>query len=366
MTGASLAERLATRITAHGPLLVSEFVEAALYDERDGFYATVGRAGREGDFLTAPEVGPLFGAVIASAVDEWWTAAGRPDRWTVAEHGAGPGTLARAVLAAEPACLREGALVWHAVERSAAQRDLHPVHPAVVPTAPDAVPPDDGTGPASTPVDVVLANELLDDLPFDIVEFDGAAWREVRVGLAGGTASFVDVLGAPVPDEGRPEAPPHTRLPVQRAAGAWLASILTAHPTARIVVFDYAATTAELIERSPDWLRVYRGHDRPADWRADPGSCDITTDVDLDQLTRHHPPGRTTTQAAFLREHGIGALVAEGRAVWEAGAAVGDLAALRARSRIREAEALLDPAGMGGFAVVEWEPDGKGRSPLVG
>ena len=48
------------------------FVDAALYDPGEGFYATGGQAGRRGDFITAPEVGPLFGAVVSNAIDHWW------------------------------------------------------------------------------------------------------------------------------------------------------------------------------------------------------------------------------------------------------------------------------------------------------
>jgi len=47
-------------------------------------------------------------------------------------------------------------------------------------------------------------------------------------------------------------------------------------------------------------------------------------------------------------------LVAEGVRIWNERASLGDLAALRARSRVTEAEALLDPAGMGGFTVFIW------------
>ena len=92
---ADLADRIRARIEREGPLAVSDVVDAALYDPADGFYAAGGHAGRRGDFLTAPEVGPLFGAVISNAVDAWWVAAGSPARFVVAEHGAGPGTLAR-------------------------------------------------------------------------------------------------------------------------------------------------------------------------------------------------------------------------------------------------------------------------------
>ena len=87
-------------------------MEAALYDPEDGFYASGGSAGRRGDFLTAPEVGPLYGAVLARALDTWWAELGRPDPFVVVEAGAGPGTLARSVLAAAPACLPALPTCW--------------------------------------------------------------------------------------------------------------------------------------------------------------------------------------------------------------------------------------------------------------
>ena len=75
--------RSAARIRRHGPLPFDEVIERALYDPSDGFYASGGRAGpRRGDFITSPEVGPLFGAVVARAFDEWWRELGdaRPVR----------------------------------------------------------------------------------------------------------------------------------------------------------------------------------------------------------------------------------------------------------------------------------------------
>ena len=47
------------------------FMDLALYGEH-GFYNSGGVAGRRGDFITSPEVGPLFGAVLARALDVWW------------------------------------------------------------------------------------------------------------------------------------------------------------------------------------------------------------------------------------------------------------------------------------------------------
>ena len=122
---------------------------------------------------------------------------------------------------------------------------------------------------------------------------------------------------------------------------------------ALLVVLDYAATTSALLEREGEWLRAYRGHDRVVDWLADPGRCDITIDLPIEQLAAIGSP-TIETQPAFLRRYGIDALVEEGRRAWEASAHIGDLAALRARSRLTEAGALLDPAGMGSFLVVSW------------
>ena len=60
------------------------------------------------------------------------------------------------------------------------------------------------------------------------------------------------------------------------------------------------------------------------------------------------------TQAQFLQRWGIDELVAEGKRVWDVQAARPGLEAMRMRSRISEAEALLDPSGLGNFLVAEW------------
>src|SRR5690349_9873553 len=171
MLPARLAERL-----AHGRTLTfPEFVEHALYDPVEGFYAAGGRAGGRGDFLTSPEVGPLFGALVARWLDRTWLDLGRPDPFVVVDAGAGPGTLARTVRVAEPTCAP--ALVYVLVERSALQRELHAEHlPGWVGEAEGeeldrrAAAPLDGAGPlfVSSPGmpsrwdGAAVANELLD------------------------------------------------------------------------------------------------------------------------------------------------------------------------------------------------------------
>jgi SAM-dependent MidA family methyltransferase len=189
--------------------------------------------------------------------------------------------------------------------------------------------------------DLVIANELLDNLPFKIVERVGDAWVELLV------ADDAFVRGEPIRFD--VDAPEGTRLPLHTRARKWVERARTTAP--RVVLFDYGVrTTAELVGR--EWLRTYREHGRGGDPLEDPGTKDITTDVAFDQLS----PDELTTQADWLRAHGIDALVETARMTWQERAHLGDLAALKARSRVTEAEALLDPEGLGGFLVAEYGP----------
>jgi hypothetical protein len=60
------------------------------------------------------------------------------------------------------------------------------------------------------------------------------------------------------------------------------------------------------------------------------------------------------SQADFLTHHGIRDLVDAGRLAWSERAGIGDLEAIRARSRTIEAAALVDLDGLGGFTALEW------------
>jgi SAM-dependent MidA family methyltransferase len=352
-----LVDRLAAWIRRHGPIPFSEVVDAALYDPDHGFYATTGRAGRRGgDFLTSPEVGPLFGAVIARALDRWWDELGRPSPFTVVDAGAGVGTLARSIVAASPQCL--GALRYLLVERSARLRAHHGDHLALTdPFTPGPGPAFISLGelPRPSGPSVVLANELLDNLPFDLLERRDGRWHEVRVDCR--DEELVEHL-VPRPDGDPvlvPDAPDGARIPIEWAATEWLRDALDVAHEGRVVVIDYADTTASMARRPwTEWVRTFRAHGRGVPPLASLGTQDITVEVAIDQLAAVRRPDRVVTQAEFLTEHGLEELVEEGRRVWEERAAIGDLEAVRARSRITEAAALTDPAGLGGFRVIEW------------
>jgi SAM-dependent MidA family methyltransferase len=326
----------AAQDAAGRPLQFDEYMAVVLYGAH-GFYTGGGQAGRRGDFLTSPEVGPLFGTVLARWIDAEHERLGRPDDFTIVEAGAGPGTLARAILSAAPQ--------WHgryvAVDVSAAQRSRHPegVSRAALPEGPV--------------IGVVLANELLDNLPFRLAVHDGG-WREamVEVGRRGDVAEVT----RPAPPEWGwlpVDAPHGARVPVQDGARRWVVDACASLRAGTVLAIDYCTARTAMLATTPwrDWLRTYRGHERGRHYLRDVGGQDITAQVCVDQLPE---PSAVRTQSHFLRRWGIDDLVDEGRKAWAAAAAAPTLATLRMRSRVREAESLLDPAGLGGFDVLEW------------
>jgi SAM-dependent MidA family methyltransferase len=369
-------------IRRRGPVPFDAYLDAALYGPGEGGFFSGGRgAGRSGaDFITSPEVGHLFGACVARVLDTEWARLGRPDPFVVVEVGAGRGALARAVLDAAPSCLP--ALRYVMVERSPvladAAADLVPVEPAANVLGTVSGPDGEervvaaGGGPVVAVLEdlpvarvsgVVLANELLDNVPFRLFERRAEGWDEVRVGLADdGGEQLVEVLVATEDDRAAelsrlaPDAAPGARVPLQAKAADWLRSALGVLEEGRLVLVDYADTTAGMAARPwQEWVRTYRDHERGGHPLEAPGEQDVTCEVAVDQLARVRHPDADTSQAEWLRAHGIDELVEAARATWHERAHVGDLDALKARSRVGEAEALLDPTGLGAFRVLEWQ-----------
>ena len=374
------AARGCRRIRRRGPLPFDACMEAALYDPDGGFFARRGGAGRGGsDFITSPEVGGLFGAMVA-ALDRRLVGPSRPARPVPGRRGRSGSGPARPDRAGPPRPGCAAALRYVLVERSAALRAVQheglPLEPADdrprscggarARRAPEPVP---GQGPVVTSLadlpatpftGVVVANELLDNLPFRIVERSRNGWLEVRVG-----EGFSEVL---VPAEedlaaevealvGSLMVPEGLRLPVQTAMKGWLGEVGGVLRRGAVVVLDYAAPVEDLVVRGQEgWLRTYRVQGRGGSPLAAPGSQDITADVCLEAL--HRAVARAgftvieeTTQTAWLRSLGVDELVDKARTAWHARTA-NDLEALKARSLVQEADALTDPSGLGAHRVL--------------
>ena len=327
-----------------------EFQARALYDAEAGFF-TAGplRSAESGDFLTSPEVSPLFGEMLAGFAQREWEALGSPDCFQVVDAGAGSGSLIRGLLAVT------SFPVW-AVEISPAARGAvaGPVPASRIVTTMDGVP--------SSLTGVVIANELLDNQPVAVAIRSDAAWRERWVGAEGGTLVFVDVdarpavadwceaYAGPVPDHGVVE--------VQLAAGDWLADSLSRLRAGAVVVIDYGDTAEALSpRRSQGTLRTYRSHHLGPDPLAEPGATDITVDVNFTALEGVAQSSgaftRLVRQDDFLAEYGLRRKLSELRHDELEAARSGDVGEqLRLRSIRTGAEALLHPRGLGDFRVL--------------
>ncbi len=367
----ALIGELTERIARHGSVRFDEFMELALYHRTAGFFGRGAGAGTaRADFVTSPEVGPLFGAVMAKFLDARWQELGCPDPFVVIEAAAGRGALALAVRAAQPAC--SAALRYVLVERSESLRarqveHLSLVHPDEVlgTIAEDAVA---GAGPlfyslaalpAGPVVGLVIANELLDNLPIRLLQRGLNEWYESRVTLVGD--EFVELLvpadatTACTVEELLPHAMSGVWIPLQSQAANWLYEARSVLLAGSVLVIDYCSQSKQISERPrEEWLRTYRSQQRGQHPLKFPGSQDITCEVAIDQVERVASVTLSLTQAEWLTKWGIADLVDEGRKIWSDSATEGSLAAVRGRSRIVEAEALLDPAGLGAFNVLEW------------
>jgi SAM-dependent MidA family methyltransferase len=347
-----LADRLRERIQKDGPITFAEFMEAALYDPEHGFYSGV-PVGEQGDFVTSPHVSAAFGPMLAAQVVEFWELLGRSHRFDLIEVGAGSGLLARQLLQALPADLAP-IVRYRAVERSpsarqalvamAAENELPlEVHPTLA---------DLGTGL----VGCLLANELLDNLPFHRVRRTDQGIVELFVAAEQGR--FVLAEGPPSGAEVERLIPPLRQgeeAVVNIGAFHFLeeASQVFRGESGYLWLADYGWT-----EHHQDFVHGYRAHRVEEDVLAEPGSRDITAGVDFRALAeRADGLGLRVWGPVSQRD----ALLALGYRRWDeearsrqvrATANRDGLEALRVYSERNRAAQLVDPAGLGGFLVL--------------
>lgn len=312
----TLEERIRQRIRDEGPITFAAFMEAALYDPENGFYERA-VVGPDAEFVTSPHVSPAFGALVARQLGECWELLGRPDPYRVAEVGAGDGTLARQVLE-ETASVPDlaSALDYAAVERSdRARRTLKDAGVDAREHLQDA-----GT------VHVVLANELLDNLPFHRLRGTPGGLREVRIGLEGDR--IVEVEAEPTEEalEALREAPgtgeERTASPDTLRFLAQAAGVLE---RGYVFLFDYGFGPGE----RPGEVHAYLAHRVSGDVLSAPGSRDITAAVDLGAVAAEAQRlGLTAWGPVTQRD----ALLGLGIRLWIAGM----------RRRVAEAEARED------------------------
>jgi SAM-dependent MidA family methyltransferase len=359
-----LVELLRSEIEQHGSLTFARFMARALYEPRLGYYATSEqRPTRGGDFLTAPEMHPLFGHVIARALDEMWQRLARPSQFVLREYGAGSGALGASIVEglARIGTGLADALDYQPVElpgrqamagagRGAGHGEHH------------------GLGPM---LGCVLANEFLDALPVHRVIQRAGALHEVYVTWRDGRfADEVGPLSTPAlatwfTDAGVTLADGQ-RAEVCLAAADWLADVAALLERGYVLAIDYAAEPAALYgaDRFNGTLRAFREHHLGRNVLAGVGHQDLTATVDLGALRRAATGldlGHlgTTSQAEFLVGSGLAEALADERAHQP-----DDLAAqLLLRSVVAR---LLDPRALGGYRVIVLGREVPTEPPLAG
>ena len=94
----SLETKINKQIRAQGAITVADYMAMALFDPEEGYYRQAAALGKEGDFITAPEISQLFGEMIAVWLAHCWQELGNPAMYRLVELGPGRGTLMSDIL----------------------------------------------------------------------------------------------------------------------------------------------------------------------------------------------------------------------------------------------------------------------------
>lgn len=307
-----MMQRLRSAIAqAGGWLPFDRYMALALYEPGLGYYANtrpkLGRMPTDGsDFVTAPELSPLFGRALAAQVAQVLEIT---DTEEVFEFGAGTGALAESVLDGL-AALGHGFASYTIVELSA---ELRSRQQARLARFGDRIRwaerwPEAMRG-------VVLGNEVLDAMPVQLLHFDGERWAERGVAWQDAGLVFEDR-----PSDLRPphEGPflPGTVTEVHAQAEAFVATLAGQLQEGAAFFIDYGFPEAEYYhpQRIGGTLMCHRAHQADTDPLEDPGQKDITAHVNFTGIALAAQDAGLevigyTSQARFLVNCGIAPLL---------------------------------------------------------
>jgi SAM-dependent MidA family methyltransferase len=316
-----VARHLRERIGA-GAISFAEFMHEALYAPGLGYYAAgSAKFGAAGDFVTAPEISPLFARVLArqcAAVMPGIPAA------SILELGAGSGRLAADLLAR----LAELDALPHSYQILEVSADLRERQRACIA---DAVPellarvvwldqlPASHSG-------IIVANEVLDALPVERFVRRAEQVAQVAVAVDGEKFLLVERPATPalqaaiaeIESELGHALPPDYASEVCLAAPAWIADIAAILRAGMILFFDYGVSRRDYYadDRSGGWLRCHFRHHAHDDPLLLPGIQDITAWVDFSAVAAAAVANDLdilgfVTQAHFLLNGGLDAELAD-------------------------------------------------------
>lgn len=322
-----LSSRIAAEIARHGGWLsFARYMEMALYEPGLGYYSNPGQVfGAAGDFVTAPELTPLFGATLARQVSPWLkdpALAGSGQ--VVLEVGGGSGMLAAQLLNALDNVghheVRYLILELSAERREHQRQTLKSLAPGLM----DRVGWLD-TFPESF-AGVVVANELLDAMPVQLFEWQADAEAELQeMGVTWVDGQFawaprpadsvltetVTALRNRLGPEGAQWHSPF-RSEVCPAQQAWMRTLADCMTAGVVMLLDYGFAAPEYYhpQRDQGTLMCHYRHRSHADPFLWPGLSDITAHVDFTALARAATAEGFslvgyTSMAAFLLNAGL-------------------------------------------------------------
>ena len=322
-----LSTRIAAEIARHGGWLsFARYMEMALYEPGLGYYSNPGQVfGAAGDFVTAPELTPLFGATLARQVSPWLkdpALAGSGQ--VVLEVGGGSGMLAAQLLNALDNVghheVRYLILELSAERREHQRQTLMSLAPGLM----DRVGWLD-TFPESF-AGVVVANELLDAMPVQLFEWQAdaeAALQEMGVTWVDGQFAWaprpadavltetVTALRNRLGPEGAQWHSPY-RSEICPAQQAWMRTLADCMTAGVVLLLDYGFAAPEYYhpQRDQGTLMCHYRHRSHADPFLWPGLSDITAHVDFTALARAATAEGFslvgyTSMAAFLLNAGL-------------------------------------------------------------
>lgn len=322
-----LSTRIAAEIARHGGWLsFARYMEMALYEPGLGYYSNPGQVfGAAGDFVTAPELTPLFGATLARQVSPWLkdpALAGSGQ--VVLEVGGGSGMLAAQLLNALDNVghheVRYLILELSAERREHQRQTLKSLAPGLM----------DRVGWLETFPEtfagVVVANELLDAMPVQLFEWQANAEAELQeMGVTWVDGQFawaprpadavltetVTALRNRLGPEGAQWHSPY-RSEICPAQQAWMRTLADCMTAGVVLLLDYGFAAPEYYhpQRDQGTLMCHYRHRSHADPFLWPGLSDITAHVDFTALARAATAEGFslvgyTSMAAFLLNAGL-------------------------------------------------------------
>jgi SAM-dependent MidA family methyltransferase len=278
--GTAITQRIARAIDETGGWLpFDRYMALALYEPALGYYARDSRQfgampSSGSDFVTAPELSPLFGRALARQIAQALEATDTCEVW---EFGGGSGALAAQLLEALGGRIERYVLVelsgaLRARQRSTLEAQLlqHAGKVSWAERLPEAI---EG---------VVVGNEVLDAMPVMLLHFDGERWFERGVAQQCGQLVFADR-----PTDWRPPlaelAVPGTTTELQRQGEGFVRTLAGVLRRGATFFIDYGFPEAEYHhpQRVGGTLMCHRGHQSDTDPLADPGEKDLTAHVNF-------------------------------------------------------------------------------------